>query len=259
MSIESLNKVIKRIIKLLNTSLSDLWRESAPEERLPTREQIEMASNRAIGVLGAALGGVFGGGLGAFGMQQAQRPAAYQQHQAFRAQQIQAFRAELELLSRDERFRVIDQGDFIGPLCPPIVYSVERMRHEYDIPGPARASESNLVRFEVVGLGAGPLQYIGDRQAGRAIAHRREQARQVIVAYADGPGCKEWIRGYRDNYDLVRFMYMAGNSKNTGVRLEERRKLTAQHFKGEHFRGEHHTAIWIDEAQNIDPPPPPHQ
>lgn len=50
----------------------------------------------------------------------------------------------------------------------------------------------------------------------------------VFIRVGHGPGCKEWIRGYRDNTELNRFLWLVGRSENTPAKLEERRKRADQ-------------------------------
>ncbi len=73
---------------------------------------------------------------------------------------------------------------------------------------------------------------LGGRQAGRdarRICGHCGKPRSAHVRH--GPGCREWVRGYREGAELGRFDFLANRPQNTPKKLEERRKVFKQWFK----------------------------
>ena len=47
----------------------------------------------------------------------------------------------------------------------------------------------------------------------------------IIWRPINGPGCKQWIRGYRDDYDINKFYDLFQRPVNAPDKLEGRRKI----------------------------------
>jgi len=198
-----------RLNRLLKMNLADLIRGSRVESEQslqPRQEDIDRLMNEALREMVEAsdrLTGLLPPGVEIRpGIRTEQRQAVIDEYNRRREERAQRVRL------------IIDEAGEI----PQGVYSNEHMRY---IP-PEPSHEISV---------PGGFALIGSDQNISIGAHHRGI---MLTRSNQGPGIQQWIRGYRDYYDLNKFKYLIERKENIPEKLEERRRLIDQHHKGDH-------------------------